>query len=150
MNITRQAASCGPRLDKAIQVATCCRDSRSSLLWMDKIHFAPLGSHGKPLIVGIHKKIIIPSFLKWCRMSCIHSITMYYNSAHLPILIHTDSCNFKCYTCKVFTTPHPTQPLGLTYTVIRVEGGLSETTTGAPPESKHRSPRSSAEGGTSR
>ena len=28
---------------------------------------APFGSHGKPLIVGIHKKIIIPSFLKCCR-----------------------------------------------------------------------------------
>ena len=36
---------------------------------------APLGNHGKPLFVGIYKKIIIPRFLRWCRISSIHSMS---------------------------------------------------------------------------
>ena len=27
------------------------------ILWMDEIHFAPLGSHGKPWVVGIYRGI---------------------------------------------------------------------------------------------
>ena len=36
-------------------------------------HLEAMGNHC--LLVGIHKKIIIPSFLKWCRISSIHSMT---------------------------------------------------------------------------
>ena len=35
---------------------------------------APLGTLGKPLFVGIHRRIIMPGFLRWCRISSIHSI----------------------------------------------------------------------------
>ena len=34
---------------------------------------APLGNHGKPLLVGICRGIIIPGLLGWCRTSSIHS-----------------------------------------------------------------------------
>ena len=43
------------------------------LLWMDEIHFAPLCNHRKPLFVGIYKGIRIFGFLRWCRISSIHS-----------------------------------------------------------------------------
>ena len=29
------------------------------VLWMDEIHFAPLGNHGKPLFVGIYRGIMV-------------------------------------------------------------------------------------------
>ena len=29
----------------------------SAILWMDEIHFAPLGNHGTPLLVGIYRGI---------------------------------------------------------------------------------------------
>ena len=32
-----------------------------------------LGNHGKPLFVGIYRGIITPWFLRWCRISSIHS-----------------------------------------------------------------------------
>ena len=36
---------------------------------------APLGNHGKPLLIGIFRGFIIPGFLRWCRILSIHSIT---------------------------------------------------------------------------
>ena len=43
------------------------------LLWMDKIlhHFEAIR---KPLFVGIYQRIIIPGFLRWCRILSIHSM----------------------------------------------------------------------------
>ena len=35
---------------------------------------APNSNHGKPLFVGIYKGIIIPWFLRWCRIASIHSM----------------------------------------------------------------------------
>ena len=45
----------------------------TTILWMDEIlhHFETMG---KPLFVGIYKGILIPGFLRWCRVSFIHSI----------------------------------------------------------------------------
>ena len=36
---------------------------------------APLGSHGKPLLVGMYRGTIIPGFRRWCRISSNHSST---------------------------------------------------------------------------
>ena len=33
------------------------------ILWVDEIHFAPLGNHEKPLFGGIYRGIIMPGFL---------------------------------------------------------------------------------------
>ena len=43
------------------------------LLWINKIlhHFENMG---KPLFVGIYRGIFIPGFLRWCRISSIHSV----------------------------------------------------------------------------
>ena len=38
-----------------------------------EIHFAPLGNHGKPWFVGNYRGIILPGFLRWCRISSLHS-----------------------------------------------------------------------------
>ena len=46
--------------------------------WMDKIHFAPLGNHGKPLFVGIDRGIIPLGPLSWCRISSMHSMGRAY------------------------------------------------------------------------
>ena len=35
--------------------------------------FAPLGNHGKSFFIGIYRGTIIPGFLRWCRISSIHS-----------------------------------------------------------------------------
>ena len=37
---------------------------------------APLGNHGKPWLVGMYKRIIIPGFFGWCRISSILSMTV--------------------------------------------------------------------------
>ena len=34
--------------------------------------FAPTTTHGKPLLVGIYKRIIVPGFLRWCEMNFVH------------------------------------------------------------------------------
>ena len=41
---------------------------------MDGIHFAPHGNHGKPLFVGIYRRIIIPGLLRWCEMDVVHPL----------------------------------------------------------------------------
>ena len=46
----------------------------ASLNTVDGRDFAPLGNHGKPFFIGIYRGIIIPGFLRWCRISSIHSI----------------------------------------------------------------------------
>ena len=56
-----------------VRPASHASGSSLARLWMDEIHFAPLGNHEKPLCIGIYKGIIIPRFLKWCRISSIHS-----------------------------------------------------------------------------
>ena len=38
------------------------------MLLLDGIHFAPLRNPKKPLFVGLYRSIIIPGFLKWCRI----------------------------------------------------------------------------------
>ena len=40
---------------------------------VDGLNPAPLGNHGKPLCIGICRGIIIPGFLRWCRISPILS-----------------------------------------------------------------------------
>ena len=44
------------------------------LLWMDEIlhHVEPMRNH---CFVGIYGGIIIPGFLRWCRISSIHSVS---------------------------------------------------------------------------
>ena len=32
-------------------------------------------NHGKPLLVGIYRAIILPNFLRWCMISSIHSMS---------------------------------------------------------------------------
>ena len=41
-----------------------------------QIHFTPPEKHGKPWFVGMYCGTIIPGFLKWCRISSIHSIAL--------------------------------------------------------------------------
>ena len=41
---------------------------------MDGRNPAPLRIHGKPLFIGIYRGFIIPGFLRWCRISSIHSM----------------------------------------------------------------------------
>ena len=50
------------------------RGAKGVILWMDEIHIAPRENHGNPLFVGIYRGIPIPGFLRWCRISSIHSI----------------------------------------------------------------------------
>ena len=50
---------------------------------MDEINFAPLGSRGRPLFIGIYRGIIIPGFLGWCRISSIHSMAVGQNPVQL-------------------------------------------------------------------
>ena len=45
------------------------------VLWMDTILHYPR-HHGKPLFVGIYRDHIILGFLRWCRMSSIHSMLL--------------------------------------------------------------------------
>ena len=45
----------------------------SKILWMDGI-LHHLRNHEKPLFVGIYNGIIIPGFLRWCRILSIHSM----------------------------------------------------------------------------
>ena len=52
---------------------------------VDGRHPAPLGNRGKPWFVGIYRGIIIPEFLRWCRISSIHSIIIYI---YIQIYIH--------------------------------------------------------------
>ena len=52
------------------EIAIICRNL---LLWMDDIHFAPLGNHGKPWKpFGIYRGNIIPGSLRWCEMDFVH------------------------------------------------------------------------------
>ena len=39
---------------------------------------APLGNHGIPFFIGVSRGIIMSGFLRWCRISSIHSITYRY------------------------------------------------------------------------
>ena len=44
------------------------------MLWMDDIHFASLGNHGKPLFAAVFRgEPNHPGLLSWCRISSIHS-----------------------------------------------------------------------------
>ena len=49
---------------------------------------APLGNHGKPFFVGIHRGIIILGFLVWCRILSIHSISGIHPEASQKRLAH--------------------------------------------------------------
>ena len=42
---------------------------------VDGRHPAPLSNHGKPFFVDIYREFIIPGFLRWCRISSIHSMS---------------------------------------------------------------------------
>ena len=56
---------------RASAVLTSVERKGSELLLMDGIHFAPLRNHE-----GSHCLLVfcIPGFLRWCRISCIHSM----------------------------------------------------------------------------
>ena len=44
---------------------------------VDRQNPAPHGNHGKARSVGIYREIIIPWFLRWCRISSIHSAIVF-------------------------------------------------------------------------
>ena len=46
---------------------------------VDERNPAPLGNHEKPLFVGIYRGIMIPWFLRWCRISSIHSMDVFFD-----------------------------------------------------------------------
>ena len=53
------------------------KSNHSVILWMDKI-LHHLRNHGKPLLVGVYRGIVIPGILRWCRISTsIHGIKVF-------------------------------------------------------------------------
>ena len=73
----RDADACAACGEAEVATWPRVRQLGSVLLWMEEIHFAPLGHHGKPLFVGIYKGISIPGFLRLCRSSSIHTTTCF-------------------------------------------------------------------------